>query len=436
MTTTAARDEWTLHAACAGHNQAPFFSDGALQTVALAICRPCPVRAECLYDALTHETPSTRHGIWGGLTSRDRQALRRPSHPREVVLRRLRTYLARHDADRQPPVERTDPPMTAAAPTTPPPAAEALAAQAATEDAQPTSRARPNGGRYTPEQRAVFERRTVELLRAGASYSEITAELGITSPTIVRIRRQAGLPASGRTGAPPSRSKAEALALHIEQYGDGHARWTGPMAGRMAQLHAEHGRFNARRVVFEEHHGRPPVGRVRSNCGEQACIAGAHLIDNILRDAQHPAVACHSAPLFEGTSLAVTTTSSAPPLPTKDLLQWAEEHSDSSVQALAARVREGLADLRLRYEAAHELTAIARKKEELEAQLTALAAREAALAPPKKKRKPSSYTRDYVPATVRAWAAETGIDCPGRGQIPKAVLDAWRAAHQQAGTPS
>ncbi|MGI5408684.1 Lsr2 family DNA-binding protein [Streptomyces chartreusis] len=34
---------------------------------------------------------------------------------------------------------------------------------------------------------------------------------------------------------------------------------------------------------------------------------------------------------------------------------------------------------------------------------------------------------------MRAWAAENGVDCPRVGQIPKRVLDAWRAATAPAG---
>ena len=32
---------------------------------------PCPVRAECLWDAISRDEP---HGIWGGLSHRERNA--------------------------------------------------------------------------------------------------------------------------------------------------------------------------------------------------------------------------------------------------------------------------------------------------------------------------------------------------------------------------
>ena len=35
---------------------------------------PCPVRSECLWDAVSREEP---HGIWGGLSHRERNSLTR-----------------------------------------------------------------------------------------------------------------------------------------------------------------------------------------------------------------------------------------------------------------------------------------------------------------------------------------------------------------------
>jgi len=35
---------------------------------------PCPVQAECLWDAISRDEP---HGIWGGLSHRERNALMR-----------------------------------------------------------------------------------------------------------------------------------------------------------------------------------------------------------------------------------------------------------------------------------------------------------------------------------------------------------------------
>ncbi|NEB74667.1 WhiB family transcriptional regulator [Streptomyces sp. SID14478] len=53
------------------------FLVGAAQSSAKSICKPCPVRTECLAHALDHRI---EHGMWGGMTERERRALlrRRP----------------------------------------------------------------------------------------------------------------------------------------------------------------------------------------------------------------------------------------------------------------------------------------------------------------------------------------------------------------------
>ena len=50
----------------------------AAQTAA-AVCRTCPVRADCLDYAMATEAQGGRHGVWGGLTptARDRLHHRR-----------------------------------------------------------------------------------------------------------------------------------------------------------------------------------------------------------------------------------------------------------------------------------------------------------------------------------------------------------------------
>lgn len=71
---------WMEDANCANSDPVLFFAedstaDGRQRTrLALAICRTCPVAAECLAYAL--ETDS-RHGIWGATTSTDRRQMKR-----------------------------------------------------------------------------------------------------------------------------------------------------------------------------------------------------------------------------------------------------------------------------------------------------------------------------------------------------------------------
>ena len=41
---------------------------------AIEICHTCPVREQCLRDAMTRKEP---HGVWGGLTAAQRHQLRK-----------------------------------------------------------------------------------------------------------------------------------------------------------------------------------------------------------------------------------------------------------------------------------------------------------------------------------------------------------------------
>jgi len=70
--------DWTSRAAC--RNDAPdsLFVQGAAQNRAKSVCLGCPVRTECLADALDNRV---EFGVWGGMTERERRALvrRRPN---------------------------------------------------------------------------------------------------------------------------------------------------------------------------------------------------------------------------------------------------------------------------------------------------------------------------------------------------------------------
>ncbi|MEU9400589.1 hypothetical protein [Streptomyces sp. NPDC048242] len=156
---------------------------------------------------------------------------------------------------------------------------------AATRRAYSIPTAKGYGYRPTPEKRGENERQALCLLLAGATIKEVAARVGISGPTIVKLRRDAGLPPSGNRGKPPTRTVRQTLALYCEPYGDGHVRWTGPRAGRGLLLMAQGRRRNARRVLFARHHGRRPSGYVMPTCGEPDCTAGAHLADAVMRAA-------------------------------------------------------------------------------------------------------------------------------------------------------
>jgi WhiB family redox-sensing transcriptional regulator len=74
---------WRRQAACRGAPQSVFFPDTAvpdyvaLVAVAKAICADCTVRQACLEAGLREA-----HGVWGGLSARQRRELRREQNGR------------------------------------------------------------------------------------------------------------------------------------------------------------------------------------------------------------------------------------------------------------------------------------------------------------------------------------------------------------------
>ncbi|MBV9207459.1 MAG: WhiB family transcriptional regulator [Actinobacteria bacterium] len=88
--------DWTTRAACKETDPDELFVQGAAQNRAKLICRGCPVRTECLADALDN---GIEFGVWGGMTERERRALlrRRP----EVTSWRELLERARDEYERQ-----------------------------------------------------------------------------------------------------------------------------------------------------------------------------------------------------------------------------------------------------------------------------------------------------------------------------------------------
>jgi WhiB family redox-sensing transcriptional regulator len=69
------RPAWQLDAACRGMQTDLFFPErGQPVEMAKAVCAQCSVRVACLEFALS---TGDRFGIWGGVSERPRQALRR-----------------------------------------------------------------------------------------------------------------------------------------------------------------------------------------------------------------------------------------------------------------------------------------------------------------------------------------------------------------------
>ncbi|HWG24970.1 WhiB family transcriptional regulator [Actinospica sp.] len=67
-------DDWTIVAGCRGMDPDELFVQGAAQNRAKVVCATCPVRTECLADALDNRV---EYGVWGGMTERERRALLR-----------------------------------------------------------------------------------------------------------------------------------------------------------------------------------------------------------------------------------------------------------------------------------------------------------------------------------------------------------------------
>ncbi len=74
--------EWRRQAACASADPGLFHPpDGWIGQLAMQaakqVCAGCPVRSDCLADALAWERPTDRHGVLGGLTAAERARLAR-----------------------------------------------------------------------------------------------------------------------------------------------------------------------------------------------------------------------------------------------------------------------------------------------------------------------------------------------------------------------
>lgn len=75
---------WCDQANCRGYSadeMVPYPGEKILEQLALALCEGCPVKAECLADALEIQPPSWDQGIRGGMTQAERHKLPRKPRP-------------------------------------------------------------------------------------------------------------------------------------------------------------------------------------------------------------------------------------------------------------------------------------------------------------------------------------------------------------------
>lgn len=73
IVTAVHREDWTVLAKCRGMEDA-LFPEAADQKRARLLCSGCPVRSECLAEALDNRI---EWGVWGGMTERERRLLLR-----------------------------------------------------------------------------------------------------------------------------------------------------------------------------------------------------------------------------------------------------------------------------------------------------------------------------------------------------------------------
>ncbi|MGW5050637.1 WhiB family transcriptional regulator [Actinokineospora sp. NPDC004072] len=96
-----AQVDWRVRATCRDEDPDGLFVRGAEQRKAKLVCVACPVRTECLAEALDNRI---EFGVWGGMTERERRALlrRRPEVDNwRDLLDSARQEALRHDRELQ-----------------------------------------------------------------------------------------------------------------------------------------------------------------------------------------------------------------------------------------------------------------------------------------------------------------------------------------------
>ncbi|WP_157164401.1 hypothetical protein [Streptomyces typhae] len=113
-----------------------------------------------------------------------------------------------------------------------------------------------------------------------------------------QVRRDPSLP---RRTRPRPATPGESFRLHTEPVDGGHLRWTGYVAHGVPTVCHAGSAYSAYRISFRLHHGREPVGRAMPTCGKDGCLAGDHLADRPMREANRRADKAYAA-IFGGAS--------------------------------------------------------------------------------------------------------------------------------------
>ncbi|MBM7824529.1 WhiB family redox-sensing transcriptional regulator [Arcanobacterium pluranimalium] len=88
MTLVDQDQTWAAQGACAKTDPDALFVRGSAQRQVRQLCFDCPVRIECLADALNS---NMLFGVWGGLTERERRAILRHCPDEQNWLHRITT---------------------------------------------------------------------------------------------------------------------------------------------------------------------------------------------------------------------------------------------------------------------------------------------------------------------------------------------------------
>lgn len=86
--------DWAAVGACGNTEPDALFVQGKEQNKIKTVCLGCPVRTECLAEALDQRT---EFGVWGGMTERERRALLRRRPNVRSWRRLLETAKAEHE---------------------------------------------------------------------------------------------------------------------------------------------------------------------------------------------------------------------------------------------------------------------------------------------------------------------------------------------------
>ncbi|MFG3349546.1 hypothetical protein ACGF1Z_31370 [Streptomyces sp. NPDC048018] len=118
-----------------------------------------------------------------------------------------------------------------------------------------------------------------DMLRAGHSDRAIARELHTDDKYVSRTRAALGLP-KARSGKKPAPTLESAFLRHAQKTRNGHMRWTTHVQADGSRAFRWQGRgWTAGQAAFEIAHGRPAIGKALPVCGEDWCIAPAHMQD-------------------------------------------------------------------------------------------------------------------------------------------------------------